>query len=148
MADKTKAQIGSKTKASFWKPTASPPAYTDIGKVRRASGIGVELPEVESSTWDDEAEAFIPGLKRGKTVTIVMPDNAANRAIAETYFQEGALLDMKIEWPAPMSLTRYFPLQCLGYELGEITPGGLLEITMTGRMTSSPPSATDPHAAP
>jgi hypothetical protein len=143
MADSTNAQIGSLVTLDYWAVVESPPAYSPLGKVRSIAGVGVNAPEVESTTLDSTGVDRIAGLEDGKQVTIVLTTTAASLAVAEANHK--LPMDLRLLIPAPTSRTRYFTIILLDYDLGTITASGLMELTLQGRITGGRPTPQDPH---
>lgn len=146
MADSSNAQIGSQVALSYWNTLASPPAYAAIGQVRSVGGIGVNKPEVESTDLDSEGVERIGGLPDGKEVSIVVTTNATNLPLVEGWVDGDEAIDLKVQIPSPTNKTRYFSILPLDYEHSAITPSGLMELTLKGRITGGSPSQTNPHA--
>lgn len=147
MADTTNAQIGNTVDLHFWDTSVSPDAYTELGEIRSINGIGITRPRVNSSTLDSTSEEYIPGLPDGKEASIVFTTGAANTIIDRLrgWGSSSSNVDYKLIINAPATETLYFSLASVAWELGSITPGGLIEITATGQITGDI-SATDPHA--
>jgi hypothetical protein len=146
MADQDNAQIGSKIEVYFWDELiSSPPAYAVLGKYRQLTDIvGVELPEVNSTTLDSDEEEFIAGLGIGKEFSVVATFTAASLANFEAINTAKDNVDIKVVIPAPTSQTRYFEATPRGFASGQTTPSGLQELSATFRR-SGPSSSTDPH---
>lgn len=147
MADETNAQIGAGTTLSYWDTDVSPDAYTPLGPIRNIQGVGVDRPEVDSTTLDSTAVERIGGLPDGKEVTITFTTGSSNDILDDirAFVDAAAALDLKLALAAPASETLYFSIIPLGYDLGTIAPNDLIEVTMRGRITGDI-SATDPHA--
>jgi hypothetical protein len=144
MADSTNSQIGSGVTLAYW--GGSPATYTDLGPVRSINGIGVTNPEVDSTTLSSSIEETIAGLPKGKTVTIVFTTSNANHDVVEAFATAKAPVQLRVAFPAPLTKTRYFTITPLDFDEGTITPSGLLEMTLQGRITGTAPTAVNPHA--
>lgn len=146
MADQNNAQIGSKVEVYFWDSLlSSPPAYVALGKYRQLTDIvGVELPEVNSTTLDSDEEEFIAGLGIGKEFSVVTTLTAASLANLEAINTAKANIDVKVVIPAPTTQTRYFAATPRGFASGSTTPSGLQELTATFRRSGAA-SSIDPH---
>lgn len=144
MADSNNAQIGSQVTFSFWDTSLSPDAWAALGKVRSINGMGVDLPEVDSTTLDSTAVERIAGLPDGKEMSIVLTLTATSLAAIEAICAARTPIDCRIVFPSPASLSRYFSLTPRGYDKGTITPSGLVEVTFNGRITAAI-SSTDSH---
>lgn len=145
MADSTNAQIGSQTKVYFWDTSLSPDGYTQIPNVRQFGPTGATKPEVDSTDLDSTGVERIGGLQDGDEFPITCVANAITSAMLKGFFDDGLNLDLKVIYPAPLSLTEYFSFTPLHFEKGTITPSGLVECTLQGRI-SGDISDTDPHA--
>jgi hypothetical protein len=145
-ADQDNAQIGSQVEVYFWDELiSSPDGYAVLGKYRQLTDIvGVELPEVNSTTLDSEEEEFIAGLGIGKEFSVVTTLTAASLANFEAINAAKQNIDIKVVIPAPTSQTRYFAATPRGFASGSTTPSGLQEITGNFRR-SGPASSVDPH---
>ena len=146
MANNTNSQIGSQTEIAFWKTLLSPPAYEVLGQVISIGGIGVMKPEVPSTTLESTGVERIGGLPDGKEVSIVVTTNATNLPLFEGWVNGSEAIDLRVAIPEPTNQTRYFSILPLDYDMGTITPSGLMDITLKGRITGGAPSPTDPHA--
>lgn len=145
MADTTNAQIGSQVTFAIWDTViSSPPAWVDVGKVRSINGYGEDLPEVDSTTLDSTAVERIPGLPDGTEMTIVYTMTASTLALLEAVDAAKVNFDARMVFPAPASTTRYFGLTPRGFDMGSITPSGLIEITQKGRRTGAA-TTVNPH---
>lgn len=144
-ADSSNAQIGSQVALSYWNAAASPPAYQTIGKVRTLDGIGVAKPEVDSTTLDSTGVERIGGLPDGEQVTIVFTTTQATMEKLEQFLASTSSIDLKVVWPSPTNVTRYFALLPLKYNHNSMAASNLLEMTLQGRMTGAAPSSTNPH---
>jgi len=147
MADVTNAQIGATVDLHYWNTAASPDAYAALGQIRSISGIGVDKPEVDSTTLDSTSMEYISGLANGKQASIVFTTGAANGNLdlIRGWVDGSDNIDYKIVLNAPATETLFFTLTPLGYDLGTIQPNNLIEVTLTGRITGDI-VATDPHA--
>jgi hypothetical protein len=146
MADATRAQIGAQTTLSYWDTVASPAEYAELGPVRSIAGLGASRPEVDSTTLDSEAVERIGGLPDGKTLTITFAAAAENSDLVEGWVNDGDPLTLKIEFPAPLNETRYCDIVPLDFDYGTISASGLIELTLSGRITGAI-SSTDPNGS-
>lgn len=145
MADNTTAQIGSQTTLRIWNTyTVSPPAWSAPGKIRSINGYGEDLPEVESTTLDDQAVARIAGLPDGTEMNIVMTLTSATLTLIEAIDAAKTNFDVELDIPAPTNEARYFSLTPRGFTINSITPSGLIEITLNARR-SGPSTDTPTH---
>jgi hypothetical protein len=147
MATSTNAQIGAGVVLSYWDTVASSPAaFAVLGKIRSIAGIGVNKPEVDSTTLDSTAVERIGGLPDGKQVTIVLTTGATNTTmdLIEGWVNGTTAIDFKLAIPSPATETRYFSLILLDWDLGTISPSNLVEVTLQGRITGSV-SSTNSH---
>ena len=146
MADQDNAQIGAEVEVLFWDELiSSPPAYVVLGKYRQLTDIlGVELPEVNSTTLDSDEEEFIAGLGIGKEFSVVTTLTAASLANFEAINTAKANIDIKVVFPAPTSQTRYFAATPRGFASGTTAPSTLQELTATFRRSGAA-SSVDPH---
>lgn len=135
MADATLAQIGSETTLSYWNLAASPDAWVDLGPIRTISGVGVERPEVESTTLDSTSVERIGGLRDGKEMTITFTAATTSMLLIISFVDDGDPLDLKLTFPAPLSDSLYLTITPLSYEFSEIGPSDLIEIELGGRIT-------------
>jgi hypothetical protein len=147
MADSTNAQIGATVDLYYWDTSVSPDAYTALGQIRSISGIGVDKPEVDSTTLDSTAVERIGGLPDGKQASIVFTSGVSNGNLDKIrgWVAGTSEVDLKLVIGAPATETLYFSIIPLGYDLGTIQPNNLIEVTLTGRITGDI-VATDPHA--
>lgn len=143
MADSTNSQIGAGVTIAYW--GGSPVAWTDLGPIRNASGIGVTRTEKESTTLDSVAIERIGGLPDGKQVTITFTTASSNHDIVEAMVNDGDPVDLRVTWPAPLSKTRYFTIVPLDFDEGDISPDDLLEMALMGRITGGAPTAVASH---
>jgi hypothetical protein len=145
-ADQDNAQIGSQTEVYFWDELiSSPPQYVALGKYRQLTDIlGVELPEVNSTTLDSAEEEFIAGLGIGKEFSTVVTLTAASLANLEAINAAKQNIDIKVVIPAPTTQTRYFAATPRGFASGTTTPSGLQELTANFRRSGAA-STIDPH---
>lgn len=137
MADSTKAQIGSRTTLSYFNTAVSPAVWATIGNVKSFGDIGSDRPEVDSTDLDSLAVERIGGLPDGKEVSITAMGNSTTMALFETLYNSGATVDFRETFPAPLSTSRYFSLFPLGNSQSTITPSGLVEVTLRGRITGA-----------
>lgn len=144
MADSTNAQIGSQTKLYFWDTSLSPDAYGQLVNVRQFGEIGSDSPEVDSTDLDSTGVQRIPGLPDGKEISILSVANSTTLPKIESIFDAGLNIDIKAVFPAPMSTTRYFAFTPLGFAINTVTPSGLIEVTLRGRISGSI-TTVDPH---
>jgi len=134
MADDTKAQIGQYTELAY-SDDASPPQFTDLGAIRSIAGVGVARSEVDSTTLDSDAVERIGGMKDGKQITIVFTTRSVVMELLEDWLAAADAKRLRLTFPAPTSEVRYFDFVPLDYDLGTITPNGLQETTLMGRIT-------------
>jgi len=146
MADQSNAQIGKGVELYFWDTLiSSPPAYVALGKYRQLTDIlGVELPEVNSTTLDSAEEEFIPGMGIGKEFQAVVTLTAASLANLEAINSNAQNVDMKLVIPAPTSQTRYFAATPRGHASQTTSPQGLQELNQTFRRSGAA-TTVDPH---
>jgi hypothetical protein len=135
MADATLAQIGSETTLSYWNVAASPDAWASLGPIRTISGVGVERPEVESTTLDSTSVERIGGLRDGKEVTVTFTAATTSMLLIISFVDDGDPLDLKLTFPTPLNDSLYLTLTPLSYEFSEIGPSDLIEIELGGRIT-------------
>lgn len=146
MADSTTAQIGATVDLAYWNTALSPDAYSDLGQIRSINGVGVTKPEVDSTTLDSTAMEYIGGLENGDTCTIVFTTGAANTNIDRIrgWLTAAVEVDFRLTANSPATEVLYFSVTPLHFDLGNIQPNNLLELTFSGRITGGI-SATDPH---
>src|SRR5262245_2395380 len=137
MATSANAQIGSLTTLSFWDTDLTPDAWVAIANIRQFGEVGADKPEVDSTDLDSTGVERIGGLTDGKEISIVCVGNSTTLAQFEEFYNEGSTLDLKATFPTPLSTSRYFSLTPLGFSLGTITPSGLIEVTLRGRISGS-----------
>lgn len=135
MADSTLAQIGAGVTLHY--AVGSPIVWTPLGPVRSVAGVGSARSEVDSTTLDSLAVERIGGLPDGKQTTIVFAAATSNMDLIEGFVTAGTPIRLRIVAPAPLSETRYFNFVPLDWDLGSITPNGLVEITLMGRITGA-----------
>lgn len=143
MADATEAQIGSQSTLAYW--GGSPVAWTNLGPIRSITGIGVTRTEKESTTLESTGIERIGGLPDGKQVTITFTTANGNHDVIEAFVNDGDPIDLRVVIPPPLDKTRYFTIQPLDYDEGDISPDDLLEMTLMGRITGGAPTATPSH---
>lgn len=135
MADSTLAQTGSAVTLHY--AVGSPIVWTNLGPIRSIAGIGQSRPEVDSTTLDSTAVERIGGLPDGKQVTVVFTTATSNHDLIEGFVTAGTPIQLRVVFPTPVTETRYFYMVPLDYDRGSITPGGLMETTLMGRITGS-----------
>lgn len=135
MANSNFAQTG--TQVTLHYAVGSPIVWTTLGKIRSIAGVGMGRPEVDSTTLDSTAVERIGGLPDGKTVTIVFTTATDSHDLIESLVTTGTAIQLRLVFPAPVTETRYFYITPLDYDRGSITPDGLMETTMMGRITGS-----------
>lgn len=135
MATSANAQIGSQTTLSFWDTSLSPDAWVDYANIRSFGEVGADKPEVDSTDLESAGVERIGGLTDGKEISITAVCNTASLAQLEAQYNAAATLDYKMTFPAPMSTSRYFSFFPLGISFGTITPSGLVELTLRGRIS-------------
>lgn len=144
MADSTNAQIGSQTQVWYWDTDLTPDAYVQIPNIRSFGPTGATKPEVDSTDLDSTGVQRIGGLQDGDEFPIVCVANATTAALLKEFFDEGDNIDLKVIYPSPLSITEYFQITPLHFEKGSITPSGLVECTLSSRISGSI-SLIDPH---
>lgn len=135
MSDSANAQIGAGVSLGYADDLESPIEYTPLANIRSIQGVGSMKPEVESTTLDSLAVERIKGLADGKEVTIVLTTTSAGKTLIEGWYASVDPIHLRLSWPAPSSITRYFDLTVLDIDDGTITPSGLCEQTVKGRIT-------------
>jgi hypothetical protein len=143
-AGSSQAQIGAGVALSYWDTVNSPNAYASIGNVRSISNVGTKKTEVNSTTLDSTAEEFIGGLATGEEISITVTTTSAAMSLAELWTSGTSNKDLKLVWPSPASVTRYFSIAPLGFKHSDIQPSGLLEFTIMGRISGAITSV-NPH---
>ena len=98
MADTTEATIGAGTELAFYDTEASPVDYTVVDSVRSITGPSQSKSEVDSTTLDSTAIERVSGLPDGEQITIVLADNAENKALIARWFGM-ASIDFRETYP-------------------------------------------------
>lgn len=133
----TEAMIGLNTTVKIGNG-ASPNVFTSILEAKSVSNFGFSGNEVNATHFESPNgyEEFIGGLKTGDTITI--RGNGSRDALIRTKVIWDAGSRVAMELNLPSTLPDYdFTLQPLGWHLGEVTPGGLIEYELTGRITAA-----------
>lgn len=143
MADSTKAQIGSKTVLSYWN-AGTPPAYVPIANVAQFGEVGADKPEVDSTDLDSSGVERIGGLTDGKEITITCQANTITVPLIKQLYDDAQTITLKVQFPTPLAMTYFFGFIPLGFSLGTITPSGIVQVAMRGRI-SGDITETDPE---
>lgn len=135
MANATKAQIGSQITVDY--AVGSPITWTSINPIRSVSGLGLKRGETDSTTLDSLAVERIGALPDGQEFTLVCTTAASNIDQLEDFVISGAPIQLRVTFPSPLTKVRYFYIVPLGFDHGTLTPSGLVEITINGRITGA-----------
>lgn len=138
-ATSANAQHGSQVKLAFWDVALSPDAWADYGNVRSITGVGEDKTEIDSTDLNSFAMERIGGLADGKEVNILCVCNTVSLAQIEAQVNASppSNFDLRLTFPAPLSVIRYFTLTPLGREIGTIQANSLIEVTYRGRISGA-----------
>jgi hypothetical protein len=129
----TNAQIGSKTVVSYFNTGTS--AYEEFAECDSIDGIGLKRPEVDVTHLESDAVERIGGLPDGETVTLMFNMVAENFLIVKGLVDAGDLVQMKIDFPAPLEDSIFFDIIPLEYKIQKVDPKGALKLSLGGRIT-------------
>ena len=117
---------------------ASPEIFTTIAEVKSINGFGFSASEVNATHMESPNgyEEFVSGLKTGDILTIRM--NALRDQLILTKATWDAGLRKNFELNLPSTLPDYdFSAVPQAWHLGDLTPGGLVEVECTARLTGA-----------
>lgn len=117
---------------------ASPNVFTSVLEVKSVNGFGFTGNEVNATHMESPNgyEEFVGGLKTGDTLTV--RGNGSRDALIRTKVIWDAGTRVACELNLPSTLPDYdFSLQPLAWHLGDVTPGGLVEYEIAGRITGA-----------
>lgn len=133
----TEAQIGYGTLLKLGND-ASPQSYTTIAEVKSINGFGFTGNEVEATHMESPNgyTEFVAGLKTGDVMTVLLNMIRSNAIQTKTVWDAGLRRDFELNFPS--TLPDYdFSAVPLGWHPIGITPGGILEIEVTMRITGA-----------
>lgn len=120
---------------------ASPQVFTTISEVVSINGFGFTASEVNATHMEspNAYEEFVAGLKTGDTMTVVQNMARANTLQNKAVWDAGVRRDWELNFPnVADTLPDYdFSAVPLAWHVIGVTPGGLLQVETTMRITGA-----------
>lgn len=137
MANETQGQIAYGTLLKLG-DGASPEIFTTIAEVASIEGFGFTAAEVPATHMLSPGgyNEYVSGLKDGDTMTVPCNFTTANSILLKTKWDAGTRLNFELNFPS--TLPDYdFSAVPLGWHVRGVTPGGLLQVEVTMRISGS-----------
>jgi predicted secreted protein len=133
----TEAQIGYGTLLKLGND-ASPQTYTTIAEVKSIDGFGFTLAEVDATHMESPGAYVerVAGLKDGDTMTALLNMIRSNALITKAVWDAAVRRDFELNFPS--TLPDYdFSAVPTGWHVRGVTPGGVLEVEVTMRISGA-----------
>lgn len=133
----TEAQIGYGTLLKLGNGS-SPETFTTIAEVKSIDGFGFTLAEVEATHMESPNgyNEYVSGMKDGDTITAVLNMIRSNAIDTKTVWDAGLRRNFELNFPS--TLPDYdFSAVPTGWHIQGVTPGGVLEVQVTMRISGA-----------
>lgn len=119
---------------------ASPEVFTKIAEIMDLPGLNRTRTAIEANSLDTEWEEVLAGIKKGGEITfncIFRPDDSTGQAALEDDYEDGTLVNFKIEATDSPPTTYAFAAIVVGLQGPSGTTDGKLGMQVTLRVSGA-----------